>query len=229
MVRDAGRLPCFRDSQHPASCSTRLLGPAAKCHLQCTWSRRSCRVQSKDEAIRKAASAHAGRCTDSCPAAGRRQGPNARSHGATLILPFSLATPVTTAAAAPSERCLSTRNCSRLGLALQRRKHPGTPRYLCWEERAGPCPPAPQLWGETPVPSCFRGFGSCPHAHAREPPVLTALLQLAPRCPFIPGCWVRFLGAGSAFWVAPQGGCFCNCPEENTSSLEHPLYQRVFS
>jgi len=46
VVGGAGGLPRFRDSQHLASRSARLLGPAAKCHRPClcTWPGRGCGV-----------------------------------------------------------------------------------------------------------------------------------------------------------------------------------------
>lgn len=131
-----------------------MLVPAAKCHLPPSVHvvREELLGSKQGKEIRKPVSLRAGHRTDSCPAAGRTQRPNARSHGATLLLPFSLVTPVP---AASAEHGLGTRSCSRLGVASLRCKQPGPPRYLCWEERAGPCSPAPLLWGETPMPSCF--------------------------------------------------------------------------
>lgn len=178
----------------------------------------------QDVEIRKAAPAQPGHCTNSCMAAGRRQSPNACSHGATLILPFSLAAPVTPVTsilrALPQHQELLSP-----GGGITECKHTGTPRYLRWEESAGPCLPwHPSCRGGPPHSAAFGGLSPaptlmptsplCSQLSYREHPAVRPSLGAgsAFRVLRLLSPWVHFLGAGSAFSL--RGGCSCTCPEK---------------
>lgn len=98
---------------------------------------------------------------------------------------------------ASSEHCLSTSNCSYLGMALQRGKHPSLSHI-------------PVLGGESRIMSpSHKGRPQCPAAFASLDPA-PMLMSMSPLCswlscnehppvrpsvhPSIPGCWAHFLG-----------------------------------
>lgn len=165
MVRGARGLSCFTDSQHLASCGTLSLGPAAKRHLQCSWSGRSCRVQSKVRTPRELPQhTQVVAQTLARPLAGGR----ARTRVLTVLRQSFL-----------SLRYTSCTSSSRILRALPPRQAPLSPgggvtemqrpRCLRREERAGPCPPAPQLGGETPVAAAFGGLDPAPRLTPTSP------------------------------------------------------------
>lgn len=179
MVRGARGLSCFRDSQHLASCGTLSLGPAAKCHLQCAWSGRRCQVQSKVRTPRELPQhTQVVAQTLARPLAGGR----ARTRVLTVLRQSFLSLLYTSCTSSsrilralpPPQAPLSP------GVALRRCKGPGACAGRREQDRV---PQHPSLGGGDPRASCFWGFGSCPQAHAHEPPVLTALLQRAPGQP----------------------------------------------